>query len=329
MKPMPTISVVMPVYNGELYLAEAIESILNQTFTDFEFIIVDNGSTDRTPQILEQYAGQDERITIHLEPQTGVATALNAGCKLASGKYIARMDADDISMLERFAIQVAFLEADPDIGVVGTWMHLVNSAGEKFGSWETAVEPALVKWQVFFGCPFAHPTVMMKLESLRELGYYSTAYLAEDYELWSRLLATSKGANIPRFLVNYRQHGEQFTSRLATKLPPIALEIGTKAMASYIGENVDPAIAHSLRHPANAVANIASVAILAETLLHSFVNREQLTKEQTTFVQNDIASRLFSMAIRRPHKLSSWSVIWKAARLDPEVLMRKVRIRLA
>ncbi len=326
----PLISVVMPVFNCEQYVGEAIESILAQTFTDFEFIIIDNGSTDRTAQILEQYAHQDERIAICMEPQRGVAKALNTGCKLASGKYIARMDADDVAMPERFAAQLEFLETNPEIGIVGTWVQFINSTGgEVFGSWnEKPVDPPLVKWQVFSGCPFFHNAVMMRVGPLRELGYYSTDFHAEDYELWSRLLAVSQGANIPRPLVHYRLHDEQCVSRLAAIMVKDSLAIATRTIASYIGADVDPAAVHSLWHHDDAGPDIVPAAILAETLFRSFVDKEQPSRTQRAFVRNDLADRLFHMAIRRPHKLSSWLVIWKAAKLDPTVLMRKLKARL-
>jgi len=198
----PLISVVMPVYNGEKYLNEAIDSILNQTFTDFEFIIINDGSTDQTEEIILSY--DDSRICyVKNEKNLQIVKTLNKGISLANGKYIARMDADDISMPERFERQVEFMENHSDIGVCGTWMQTI---GDLNGVWKMPVthEDIIVK-MLFHSC-LMHPTVFIRMQvlSLNNMLYDEAFSGTEDYDLWLRLSQVTKFSNIPKILLSYR-----------------------------------------------------------------------------------------------------------------------------
>ncbi|MBZ0310357.1 MAG: glycosyltransferase, partial [Anaerolineae bacterium] len=144
---MPEISVVMSVYNGEAYLKQAVESILNQTFPDFEFIILNDCSIDRTANILQDYAERDSRIKIlHNEQNLGLTASLNRGLRAAQGAYIARQDADDISLPTRFAEQVHFLNQNPDVVLVSGNIEQINAAGQVIGHLNRAAPPELVRW---------------------------------------------------------------------------------------------------------------------------------------------------------------------------------------
>jgi glycosyltransferase involved in cell wall biosynthesis len=201
----PVVSVLMPVYNGEKYLAEAIESILNQTFDDFEFIIINDGSTDGTAGILERYRQQDHRIRIYDQSNQGVVTSLNRGLELAQGKYIARMDADDVSLPERFVAQVMFMEEHPEIGICGTWMaHIGKHSGK---SWTPPIDDITMRCQLLFNVPLAHPSVMMRRTLFTDFNLRYPAYThAEDYALWAQASLYTKFANIPKILLSYRHH---------------------------------------------------------------------------------------------------------------------------
>ncbi len=209
----PLISVIMPVYNAEKYVAEAIESILSQTFRDFEFLIFNDGSTDKSAEIVQYYANKDERIIFYnYTKNTGYLKHLNEGIDKAQGKYIARMDADDISLPQRFEKQVEFMESHEDIGVCGTWFttfenHIENTI--------TVMQPfekdSDIKIAIFHSCPFGHPTVMAKTEVLKQNKYDINFYPAEDYELWSRLIPITKFYNIQENLLFYRIHETNIT----------------------------------------------------------------------------------------------------------------------
>lgn len=201
----PKISVVMPVYNREQYLKESIESILNQTFTDFEFIIVDDQSTDSSWQIIQEYAKKDSRIiAIKNNGKKGCYSARNCGHRLAKGKYIAVMDSDDISLPERLRIQFDFMEHHPDIGVCGSW-------AKAFGEKNNIIKPWLTHEKIrdnnFFYCAMRHPTIIFRNRD--NIVYSEEGLSSQDYELYSRKINELKFANIPKVLLLYRTHKNQ------------------------------------------------------------------------------------------------------------------------
>jgi len=200
------ISVVMPVYNTEKYVSQAIQSILNQTYTNFEFIIIDDGSTDNSKSLIKEF--NDPRILL-VESSTneGLVASLNKGLELAKGKYIARMDSDDISYANRFEHQLEFLETNPDITLCGSWFKRINSSNiSKYPSL-----PEEIKLNLLTHCPIGHPTVMMRSDFLKvnHLSYNKDFEPAEDYALWSQICINGKLANIPEVLLEYRVHHEQ------------------------------------------------------------------------------------------------------------------------
>lgn len=202
---IPLLTVLMPVYNGEKYLYEAIESIQNQTFNDFEFIIINDGSTDNTARILESYRRQDNRIRVYDQSNQGLAASLNRGLNLARGIYIARMDADDISLPERFTEQVMFMEKHPEIGVCGTWVSNIGELSCK--PWTPPIDDATIRCQLLFNVPLVHPSVMMRRSLFTDFGLLYPDYPhAEDYALWAQASLYTKFANIPQILLSYRHH---------------------------------------------------------------------------------------------------------------------------
>ncbi|MEI6057424.1 MAG: glycosyltransferase family 2 protein [bacterium] len=207
------ISVIMPVHNGEKYLAEAIRSILAQTLKDFEFIIIDDCSTDHTAETIKSF--KDPRIiVIKNDRQSGVAASLNKGINAAKGKYVARMDADDISLLKRLETQVAYMEKHPTIGICGTWVKTFNTGdAEKHRLWKKPITDGEIKTLMFFTSSLIHPTVMFRRETLNtyNLRYDETYQSAQDYELWSRAIDYVQFANIPRVLLHYRIHANSIT----------------------------------------------------------------------------------------------------------------------
>ena len=208
---MPLVSVIMPVFNGERFLAAAIESILAQTFTDFEFIIVDDGSHDSSPEIANSYAEQDKRIRfIKLERNRGGADARNQGMAVASGEFIAVMDCDDVSLPERLQRQVDFLEQRPEIGVLGTGAQAVNEELRPLFSFDLPRQHALIVLNLFVGSFFIHASTMMRRDALSAIGgYESSRNTAVDTELWSRLMWRTRFANMPEPLLLYRFHDAQ------------------------------------------------------------------------------------------------------------------------
>ncbi|MEE8479370.1 MAG: glycosyltransferase family 2 protein [Candidatus Neomarinimicrobiota bacterium] len=211
----PKISVILPVYNGEEHLTECVESILHQSYTNFEFVIVDDASTDNTPQILKKYSNQDERVRVLTNPINQKQTiSANTACKNTSGKYIARMDADDIALPMRFEKQLNFLEANPCVSMVGSWINTISDNGKIMGQWKTSTDSNILIWYLLFGTSFAHSSVMMRSDLVKKVDYYQSPE-AEDYDLWSRLSRITKVANLPEVL----QHRRVWAGQLALKVP--------------------------------------------------------------------------------------------------------------
>lgn len=207
---MPKISVIMPAYNAEKYIAEAIDSILGQTFRDFEFIILNDCSQDRTEEIILSY--KDPRIVyVKNEENLGVARTLNKGLQIACGEYIARMDADDVSLPERFDKQLAYIAKHPKVAVLGTGLDIFNAKGLISSNW-SATDPDQMKIDLFFACGLAHPSVMMRRDEIIQLGGYDPDFNGlEDYELWCRVCEKYEITALPDKLFRYRIHGEQVT----------------------------------------------------------------------------------------------------------------------
>lgn len=201
---MPEVSVVMPVYNSEKFLKESIESVLTQTFTDFEFIIIDDGSTDNSVEIIKSYNDSRIRLIAHKENKIHMKRQ-NEGLDLANGKYVAIMHSDDISMPQRFQKQVDFLNNNPNIGIVGSYWKAFDA--EEY-TVDVPQKPNELKALSVFHCPFGHPTVMLRKDFLtnNNLRYDENSHYAEDYDLWVRALKHFEGANIPEVLLHYRIH---------------------------------------------------------------------------------------------------------------------------
>ncbi len=216
----PLVSVVLPVYNAEQFIKESLVSIRDQQgFNDFEVIVIDDGSTDNSYKVMDETC--DERFLIlRQEKNRGLITALNVGCRRATGKYIVRMDADDIMLPDRLIVQVGFMEQNPPIAVAGGYFDYIDADGRVTGSaLEFPVQPADVREAFKTYTAVGHPTVIMRRDMLFELapGLYPRKYPhAEDLGLWLEML--SKGAffaNVPRVVLHYRQHGGQVGAQYA------------------------------------------------------------------------------------------------------------------
>lgn len=204
----PKVTVLMSVYNRSKYLEEAIDSILSQTLMSFEFIIIDDGSTDGTWDILTEYADQDQRIAlVQNRKNLGLSQSLNKGLVLAQGNYIARQDADDVSMPERLAAQTGYFEQQPRVGLLGTANYVINSQGQQRAVHRHPETDMEIRWQMLFHNAFCHSSVMFRREFLNResLFYKENLPCSQDYELWSRMLQQTAAANLKLPLVAWRK----------------------------------------------------------------------------------------------------------------------------
>lgn len=227
----PSVSVTMVIRNVERFLAESIESILGQTFADFEFIIVDFGSTDNSKSIALNYAAKDTRISVHEIPNSGLAEARNAACSLAQGRYIAIMDADDIALPHRLEVEVRFMESHPEVALLGAANEWVNSAGESICVNYFPAGDDEIRSELASHCPFCQPTVLVRREAFARAGGYRAAFApAEDYDLWMRIAEHSQCANLSQVVLKYRIHPHQVSMRMR-KQQSLGI-LGTQASAA-------------------------------------------------------------------------------------------------
>jgi glycosyltransferase involved in cell wall biosynthesis len=221
---MTAISVLMPTYNQLEYLTESVNSVLNQTFSDFEFIIIDDCSTDRTIEYLERCAKLDKRIRVLSNNiNLGVSNSLNLGLSIATGKYIARMDADDISFINRFEYQINYLNAHPECGVLGTETCFINLDGSKSDqpAWIKPIEHNVIVWNLLYSTPLCHPTTMIRHDILKNIGGYTTTHPNEDMDLWTRLAFHTSFNNLENTLLYYRMPHDVHRKKLEAWIPHI------------------------------------------------------------------------------------------------------------
>jgi len=300
----PLVSIVMPVYNCEKYLDKSIKSILNQTFRNFEFIIINDGSTDKTGNILEKYEKADSRIHIYNSEHQGVSLSLNKGCGLAQGKYIARMDADDISLPERIAKEVEYMEAHPEIGILGTGEEQIDEGGSLIRKRHFPVLPGFIKWSVMFGgwC-LSHPTVMMRQAAIKELNFYNKEVLSgQDYELWSRAIFATKISNIQCILIQRRIWSENFSykdyrANTQTVIDAMHLAI-RRLLGREISEEITVGILQLQREiPPKSSQYIKSISSVVQQMYSAYIRTNSLSFIEAVKVSQDAQKKLRTIAV--------------------------------
>lgn len=297
---MPSVSILMPVYNAEPYLSEAIQSMLNQTYVDFELIILDDCSTDRSAEVVQTFS--DARIVYHRnEVNSGLANNLNTGLKLATGKYIARMDGDDISLPHRLQTQVDFLESHPDIDLCSCAMQMFGADNQL---WIRDRDPEQVKITMMFYSAVLHASSVFRRDVFEKnnLYYKQETFPAEDYDLWARAAFFFRMVNLPDVMYLYRMHRTQVTStdpRSAEKCREIQIRYLSKALPvlseKEIVDFVDGFIAYKIseiaeikvvkNHYLKIVKANASVLFFDQKLLNVRLNK-YFQQQVFTFLQH-------------------------------------------
>ena len=293
----PRVSVVMAVRNGHKTLKEALDSILEQTFQDFEFIIIDDASDDATGAILRQR--NDPRIIrIRNNTNLGLAASLNEGIRRAKGEYIARMDGDDVAPPNRFAIQVAFLDAHPAIGILGSSARLIGKTGQRKGRYTAMPTHTLIKWRSLFGSPMIHPSIMARRSILLANTYDETYRNSQDFELWSRLLfgSTVQFANLKKPLLLYRVHQDSTSSKRTVEQKELSMQTMFNNMARYTDlSDQEVQALRTIRLGEQITGRIEKIIFgLYRRLATSFISREPVTfKERFAIYRFLIQSKWF------------------------------------
>lgn len=205
---MLQISIILPTYNGEKFIKEAIESVLNQTFKDWELIIINDGSTDKTPEILNQYQFKDKRIKVIHQKNMGLVKSLNKGIKITRGKYVARLDDDDIwDDSKKLEKQFKFCEKNPQYVLVGGGVIVIDETGKELFRYLKPQTDEEIRKIILFKCPFAHSSILFRKDEAEKIGFYrEDLRFTEDWEFWMRLGKLGKFYNFPEYFIKYRAH---------------------------------------------------------------------------------------------------------------------------
>lgn len=278
----PILSVLMPVFNSELFLAEAIESILNQTFKDFEFLILDDASTDRSFEIIKDFENKDSRIKVYQnEKNLGVVESRNKLINLSKGKYIAWLDSDDIALPNRFEKQIKFLEDHPEIGLVGAYPVIIDENSKKTGKWWFETDPQKLKIELFFHSPFLSSSIVIRKSALPQNYYDSRFPVAEDFDLYSKISENSDIANIPEILVKYRINSKGLSKSNTEKMERLSVQV-IQEHAERLGIKLEKSTIKNMRKPKTAskiafeeISEIEKSLILLKNLL---LNKDSFNK---------------------------------------------------
>jgi glycosyltransferase involved in cell wall biosynthesis len=323
----PAVSVIMPVFNGERYLGAAIDSVLTQTFSDFELLIVDDASTDGTRNVIEWYALRDPRIKVRfMEVNTGAIGARNEALRLAQADLIANMDADDVSLPGRFGKQVEFLHGRPDVAAVGSYVQIIDEHGTLHSTKRYPTDPALTAWALFFVNSLAHPAVMMRRQVLFAAGAYpetARGTWAEDYDLFTRMSRLAGLANIPEVLLHYRQSGQNTTSRHWERQEQEANRIVQHAVREFMNTDIALEDAQALRGLATGSypslsTDILRLAEIVKSLCSRFLATNSYSSDDHRRVRLDAAIKIWLLASLsvRSSPLQAARLAWHATRLN-------------
>jgi glycosyltransferase involved in cell wall biosynthesis len=222
----------MPVFNGERYIAQSVESILNQSYKNIELIVVNDGSIDRTLEILQQY----KEINVINQENQGTASAINNGIKISNGEFIARIDSDDIAFPIRIEKQVRYLRDHPDVGLLGSGAIIIDIKNRKFGYQKVPLTDSEIRWASLFKSPFIHPSIMFRREIIEGMPtLYDAKFLnSQDYDLWVRLIEKTKTANIREPLLYYRIHSKNTTLNQREMMLINSNTISIKAFENFL-----------------------------------------------------------------------------------------------
>lgn len=324
----PKISVVMSVYNGERFLQAAVDSILQQTYSDFEFIIIDDHSSDATEQILNGFS--DQRIVrIKNDHNLGQTRSLNIGIRAARGEYIARMDADDISLEERFAAQVQALDSQPDLGVLGGWVQPISSTGAMVSpAYQYDADPIYLHWMLHFYTLLPHPAVMARKSVLFEAGLYDeTLHHAQDFDLWSRVSAISRVSNLQQVILLYRLHEKNMSKAFSENQKQEAYRTIQNALARLTGEPVDIRVARAFREKPT------QDPLTAHQTLHTLVKARKLFLQKYGLergyapIDHMCAEKAFAIARQHKKHIRFWPYFYNVVSWDASVVKDHLRSR--
>tara|TARA_R110001583_G_scaffold192819_1_gene359887 strand:+ start:3881 stop:4795 length:915 start_codon:yes stop_codon:yes gene_type:complete len=280
----PVISVVIPVYNAERYILEALRSVCDQTYQNLEIIVLDDGSTDRSKELIKSV--EDERIRLVSRENRGLIATLNEGISLSSGDYIARMDADDICLANRFARQLEYLQSQTKVGVVFTGIEYINANGDVMRKKVSNETRTIESVELLFACPVCHPTAMFNMRVLAksDIQYDPAFDKTEDFELWTRLSNITQIGILSEALFQYRIHSESITSKNSTEQRKTASKAIMKNLSLIDKKSVANSIGiiynnhQGLESAILTVKSLTKIFFLLSRINRGFSHRKYLSK---------------------------------------------------
>jgi hypothetical protein len=330
----PRVSVTMPVYNGEIYLSETMESVLNQTFTDFEFIIIDDASTDGSWEVLSAYAARDSRIALSRNLENlGHRQTSNKTLALAQGHFIARQDQDDISLPDRLALQVAYLQQHPKVGLLSTAYFRQNSQGQrKFR--QPPLTHTEIRWKLLFGNVLPHSSIMIRRELFQngEPGYQEVSG-PQDYDLWSRLVKRTHAATLPVPLLVYREHDTGMTALYAERQDQAIVTISTQQLSPLLPHySLSPAEINALwrlHSPRNLSQKEMAMSRIMFELFDAFEQQPDVDPDMVRTIRRHWIKRVLTAI-----PANQWQTLWTSGlfqmilRYDPMAVLSTGLIHL-
>jgi GT2 family glycosyltransferase len=325
----------MSAYNAATYIDESVSSILAQTFRDFEFIIINNGSLDQTRSILDRYRKLDSRIRLYYHEQEGLAPALNYGFRLARGRYIAVMDSDDFSLSRRLEMQLDYMERHPEIGILGAWIVHMDAAGTLKSIWSPPTNPKTVKWTNFFGVCVPCQSMLMRREIAARLDYFRTDLaFAADVDFLLRASSITELSNVPVVLHRYRIWPGSTTQFNFSSVH----ETHVRLLAAYVTDflKLEPPVeaVRGLRQtrigpPVTERRQIGLTADLIQRISRRFVQQNHLSLVEKREISWDAAKRLALLAVQasRCGALGSLPLFMRAVRMDHRMLSPAVFVK--
>ncbi len=325
----PQVSVLMAVHNGLPYLREAVQSILAQTFRRFEFVIVDDASTDKSLDTLREI--HDPRIRIvQNESNLGLTQSLNVGLDACCGDYVARMDADDICLPERLMLQKRYLDTHPGVGVIGGQVEYIDDMGQSKGTSSMPVNSAVIAWRLHFHNVLYHPTVMFRRELVCGLGGYDNMFsVAQDFELWSRISGETTIGQLDERVLKYRQHAGNITQGSSFEQTHYADMCIQRNLAQLAGEPVESARkrelcqlmgAYGIKEPAVSPEAIEQL----QDMMERWMQRRQLNAEDAGSVRNDLTHRFVQYAMQLPGRAASQHLLKVAFARDANLTTQSI-----
>ena len=320
----PLVSVIMPVYNAEPYLHEAVESILAQTLIDFEFIILNDGSSDGSHEIVSEYARRDSRIIYHrFEKNRGLVDILNYGLSLARGEFIGRMDADDISLPKRLENQIAFLEKHPEVGVLGGSIQIIDCNDNKLALLKFPETNTEILWSFCYFNPIVHPSVMMRRQVVLDAGCYrSVRAHAEDYDLWIRLSKKTQFANLPQVLLELRKHETNITVLHEDKTLADSIQISHEFISYLLKKEIPVDVVETIWNRKSEWPNdVEQAAKIIIDLYRYFCGLFYLESSERRYLQKETSRYLVRLISGNTSPKKAKKILLSAMLYNPSVVV--------